>query len=66
MINKDNCKWCDYICEDKKQGIKCFNPKSESFNQKVNLDDSCEFIEHHFYVNPKDEDEKGLFDEVLH
>ena len=59
-LNK--CKFCDF-CIESKQGIKCFNPKSESFNQKVNLDDSCEFIEHHFYVNPKGDENKGLFDD---
>ena len=58
---KQICKSCDYICEDKKQGIKCFNPKSENFNQKVKLDDSCVFIETYFYINPKDEETENLF-----
>ena len=63
MKTKDlnKCMFCDF-CTESKQGIKCFNPKSESFNQKVNLDDSYEIIEHNCYVNPKDEAEKGLFD----
>ena len=58
---KQICRNCDH-CTESKKGIKCYNPKSESFNQKVNLDDSCEFIETNFYVHPKSEDEKGLFD----
>ena len=57
---KQICKSCDY-CTESKQGIKCFNPKSESFNQKVKLDDSCSFIETYFYINPKDEETENLF-----
>ena len=59
---KQICKSCDH-CTESKQGIKCFNPKSDNFNQKVKLDDSCEFIETFYYVNPKSENEKGLFDD---
>lgn len=57
-INK--CKFCDH-CTESKQGTKCFNPKSESFNQIIKLDEVCEHIEFNYYVNPK-EDDKGLFD----
>ena len=62
MENRNNCKCCDYICENKKQGIICFNPKSENFNQKVDLKDSCVHIEFNYYTHQKDE-EKGLFDD---
>lgn len=62
MKNKNNCKWCDYICEDKKQGVKCFNPKSDNFNQKVDLKDSCKHIEFNYYTHPKGS-EQGLFDD---
>lgn len=57
---KEQCKDCDH-CVESKQGIKCFNPKSESFNQRVNLNDSCEFIEFNYYINPKDENTNDLF-----
>ena len=60
---KNECKNCDYICEDKKQGVKCFNPKSDNFNQRVDLKDSCEHIEFNYYAHLKD-DEKGLFDDL--
>ena len=59
---KNECKWCDFICEDKKQGVKCFNPKSDNFNQKVDLKDSCKHIEFNYYVHQKD-DGSGLFDD---
>ena len=62
MENRNNCKWCDFICEDKKQGVKCSNPKSDNFNQKADLKDSCTHIEFNYYVHPK-VDEPGLFDE---
>lgn len=62
MENRNNCKWCDFICEDKKQGIKCFNPKSDNFNQNVDLKDSCKHIEFNYFVHPKD-DEPGPFNE---
>lgn len=58
---KNECKWCDYICESK-LGVKCFNPKSDNFNQKVDLKDSCKHIEFNYYVHPKD-DEPGLFND---
>lgn len=60
---KQICKSCDFICENKQKGLVCFNPKSDNFNQKVKLDDSCEFIETNYCINPRDEDEKGLFDD---
>lgn len=63
MENRNNCKWCDYICENKQKGIICFNPKSDNFNQKVDLKDSCEHIEFNYYVHPKGS-EQGLFDEL--
>ena len=59
---KNECKNCDYICEDKKQGVKCFNPKSDNFNQRVDLKDSCKHIEFNYFVRPKD-DEPGLFND---
>lgn len=62
MENRNNCKWCDFICEDKKQGVKCFNPKSDNFNQRIDLKDSCKYIEFNYYVHPKDDNE-GLFNE---
>lgn len=62
MENRNNCKWCDFICENKQKGIICFNPKSDNFNQKVDLKDSCEHIEFNYYVHPKGS-EQGLFDE---
>ena len=62
MKNKDNCKWCDYICENKQKGIICLNPKSDNFNQRVDLKDSCKHIEFNYYAHPK-VDEPGLFDE---
>ena len=58
---KNECKSCDY-CVESKQGIKCFNPKSDNFNQRVDLKDSCVHIEFNYYAHPKD-DEPGLFDE---
>ena len=57
---KQICKNCDY-CTESKQGIKCFNPKSDNFNQKVSLTDCCSFIEFNYYVNPKDEETENLF-----
>ena len=57
---KQICKSCDH-CIESKQGIKCFNPKSDHFNQKVKLDDSCSFIETNFYVHPKDDNTNDLF-----
>lgn len=67
MKTKDlnKCKFCDF-CTESKQGIKCFNPKSESFNQIIKLDEVCEYIELNYYVHTKDEEDKGLFNEVLH
>lgn len=59
---KNECKSCDFCVEDKKKGIICFNPKSDNFNQRVDLKDSCEHIEFNYYSHPKDESE-GLFDE---
>ena len=59
---KNECKSCDFCVENNKKGIICFNPKSDNFNQKVDLKDSCDHIEFNYYVHPKD-DEKGLFDE---
>ena len=62
MENRNNCKWCDFICENKQKGIICFNPKSDNFNQRIDLKDSCEHIEFNYYIHPKD-DEPGLFDD---
>lgn len=56
MENRNNCKWCDFICENKQKGIICFNPKSDNFNQKVDLKDSCENIEFNYYAHPKVKD----------
>lgn len=62
MENRNNCKWCDFICENKQKGVKCFNPKSDNFNQRVDLKDSCKHIEFNYYTHPKDDD-PGLFDD---
>lgn len=59
---KNECKFCDFICENKQKGVICFNPKSDNFNQRVDLKDSCEHIEFNYYVPQKVEGE-GLFDE---
>lgn len=53
MENRNNCKWCDFICENKQKGIICFNPKSDNFNKKVDLKDSCVHIEFNYYAHPK-------------
>ena len=58
---KNECKNCDYICENKQKGIICFNPKSDNFNKKVDLKDSCGHIEFNYYAHPKGS-EQGLFD----
>ena len=58
---KNECKCCDH-CVESKQGVKCFNPKSDNFNQKVDLKDSCKHIEFNYYTHLKD-DEPGLFDD---
>ena len=60
-IELNKCKDCDYICESK-QGIKCFNPNSEHFNQKVKLDDGCDKIETNYHTYQK-EDSSGLFND---
>lgn len=57
---KNECKSCDFCVENNKKGIICFNPKSDNFNQRVDLKDSCDHIEFNYYVHPKD-DEPGLF-----
>lgn len=59
---KEICKNCDH-CIESKQGTKCFNPKSEMFNEKIELKNTCDYIEFNYYINPKD-DEKGLFNEI--
>ena len=50
---KNECKFCDFICENKQKGVICFNPKSDNFNQKVDLKDSCVHIEFNYYTHPK-------------
>jgi hypothetical protein len=49
---KNECKSCDH-CVESKQGVKCFNPKSDNFNKKVDLKDSCVHIEFNYYAHPK-------------
>lgn len=59
IIELNKCKDCDH-CVESKQGIKCFNPNSEYFNQKVKLDDGCDKIETNYHTYQK-EDSNGLF-----
>lgn len=61
IIELNKCKDCDH-CVESKQGIKCFNPKSDNFNQKVNLDDGCDKIETNYHIYQK-EDSNGLFND---
>ena len=49
---ENECKSCDH-CVESKQGIICLNPKSDNFNQKVDLKDNCEYIEFNYFVHPK-------------
>ena len=62
MEIKQVCKNCDSLCETKGKGIICYNPKSDNFNQNVELTDSCEHIETNFYITPTSQD-NGLFEE---
>lgn len=61
IIELNKCKDCDH-CVESKQGIKCFNPKSDNFNQKVKLDDGCDKIETNYHIYQK-EDSSGLFND---
>jgi len=62
------CLKCDSCVENKQKGLMCFNPNSDYFNERLkDIEiDECKYFTDICYVNPKDEDEKGLFDEVLH
>lgn len=57
------CYKCDSLVECKGKGVICFNAGSEWFNQKPIDVEECEFYSDLFYVHPKTEDDKGLFDE---
>ena len=50
--------------ENKQNGLMCFNPQSEYFNERLKgLEvEECKYFTDVFYINPKDEDEKSLFD----
>lgn len=50
-MKENNCKKCDYFAENKQKGLICLNPKSDNFNQKVELNDSCEHIETNYYMH---------------
>lgn len=62
MEIKQICKNCDCVAETKGKGIICCNPKSDNFNQNVELTDSCEHIETNFYV-PLITQDNNLFEE---
>lgn len=59
------CTKCDSCVENKQNGMMCFNPKSDYFNERLKglSIDECEYFSDVYYANPKDEDDKGLFDE---
>lgn len=57
----DKCKYCDHLCENKQRGLVCLNIASDNFNQKVELNDSCEHIETNYYAPPRNNDEASLF-----
>lgn len=62
------CIKCDSCVENKQNGMMCFNPKSDYFNERLKnlLIDECEYFTDVYYINPKEDDEKGLFDGILH
>jgi len=54
------CLKCDSCVENKQNGLMCFNPKSDYFNERLKgLEiEECKYFTDIYYVNPKDKDEK--------